>query len=62
MVAKVSARVLQKFVRGEAGQDLIEYALLVSLIAITAIGSLTGIGTTIVTVFWDVIAAGIPRV
>jgi Flp pilus assembly pilin Flp len=62
MAAKISARVLHKFLRGEAGQDLIEYALLVGLITITAVASVTQIGTTISTVFWDVIAAAIPRV
>jgi Flp pilus assembly pilin Flp len=62
MAAKVSARVLLNFFRAEAGQDLIEYALLVGLIAVTAVASLTEVGTTIVTVFWDVIAASIPRV
>jgi Flp pilus assembly pilin Flp len=61
MAAQISARVL-KFLRDEPGQDLIEYALLVGLITITAVASLTEVGTTIVTVFWDVIAAAIPRV
>ena len=62
MMAKVSARVLQKFLRGQAGQDLIECALLVGLIAVIAVASLTAIGTATVTEFWDVIAVAIPHV
>jgi len=41
----------------EDGQDLLEYALLVSLIALVAVGAVTTVGNTIKTVFWDVIAA-----
>ena len=41
----------------EDGQDLLEYALLVSLIALVAMGAVTTVGSTIKTVFWDVIAA-----
>jgi len=44
----------------ESGQDLIEYALLVSLVALVAITAVTNVGTTIKGVFWDVIAASIP--
>ena len=42
------------------GQDLIEYALLASLIAVVAVGAVTQVGQTINTVFWSVIAASIP--
>jgi Flp pilus assembly pilin Flp len=41
----------------EDGQDLLEYALLVSLIALVAMSAVTTVGSTIKTVFWDVIAA-----
>jgi pilus assembly protein Flp/PilA len=41
----------------EDGQDLLEYALLVALIALVAVGAVTTVGTTIKTVFWDVISA-----
>jgi Flp pilus assembly pilin Flp len=44
-------------VTNEAGQDLLEYALLVSLIVIAAIGAVDALGSTIKTVFWDGIAA-----
>jgi Flp pilus assembly pilin Flp len=41
----------------EAGQDLLEYALLVALIALVAVGAVTQVGNTINTVFWGAIAA-----
>ena len=40
---------------GEDGQDLIEYGLLVSLIAILAIAVVTTIGATVNTMFWQTI-------
>ena len=43
--------------RNDEGQDLLEYGLLMSLIAITAMGAVTQIGQTILTVFWEAIAA-----
>jgi pilus assembly protein Flp/PilA len=42
--------------RDDRGQDLLEYALLVVLIAVVALGAVTTVGTTINTVFWQVIA------
>lgn len=48
---------LQRLVAGNTGQDLLEYALLVALIALVAVGSVTSVGVTIKTVFWDAIAA-----
>jgi len=47
---------LRRSSREESGQDLLEYALLVSLIVIAAIGAVDTVGGTIKTVFWDVIA------
>jgi Flp pilus assembly pilin Flp len=40
----------------ESGQDLLEYALLVALIVLVAIGAVAQVGTTINTVFWTYIA------
>jgi Flp pilus assembly pilin Flp len=40
----------------ESGQDLIEYALLVALVVLVAIGAVTAVGTTINTVFWSYIS------
>jgi Flp pilus assembly pilin Flp len=42
--------------REEKGQDLLEYALLCSLIALVALGAVQSVGTTINTVFWQAIA------
>jgi len=39
----------------ESGQDLLEYALLVALIALVAVGAVTSVGTTINSVFWTYI-------
>jgi Flp pilus assembly pilin Flp len=41
----------------EEGQDLLEYGLLAALIAVIAIGAVTALGQTIVTVFWQTIQA-----
>ena len=46
-----------RFRRNEDGQDLLEYGLLVSLIALVALGAVTALGTTITNVFWNAIAA-----
>jgi Flp pilus assembly pilin Flp len=43
-------------IRDEHGQDLLEYGLLMALIAVVAIAGVRTIGTTINSVFWDVIA------
>jgi pilus assembly protein Flp/PilA len=42
--------------RHESGQDLLEYALLVGLIALVAVGAITTVGTTIQGVFWTYIS------
>ena len=46
----------QKALDDESGQDLIEYALLVALVVLVAIGAVTAVGTTINTVFWSYIS------
>jgi pilus assembly protein Flp/PilA len=43
-------------VQSEDGQDLLEYGLLVALIALVAIGAVATLGNTITAVFWDLIA------
>jgi pilus assembly protein Flp/PilA len=45
--------------RQEDGQDLLEYALLVALIALVAVGAVTAAGTKVGVVF-NAIAAAIP--
>lgn len=42
--------------RSEDGQDLLEYGLLMALIAIFAIGAVSMLGNTIQNVFWSAIA------
>jgi len=42
--------------RSDDGQDLLEYGLLMALIAILAIGAVAALGDTINTVFWQAIA------
>ncbi len=46
-----------RFRRSEDGQDLLEYGLLMALIAIFAFGAVAMVGTTISGVFWTAIAA-----
>ena len=47
---------LKSRIRRDAGQDLLEYALLVALIALGAIGAVQTVGQTVSGVFWDAIA------
>ena len=50
------ARMRTLWVRDE-GQDLLEYALLVALIALVAVGAITLAGTKVNTIFADIAAA-----
>ena len=47
---------LRGLVRNEEGQDLLEYALLVALIVLVAVGAVSAVGSAIYTVFWQSIA------
>lgn len=51
---------LQKFVRGDEGQDLLEYALLVSLIALVAVLAITATGKNVDAIFTNIAAALAP--
>ncbi len=42
---------LRMLAKGESGQDLLEYALLVALIALVAVGAVTFAGNQVQTVF-----------
>ncbi len=44
---------ISRLVRRDDGQDLIEYGLLVALIALVCLAGVTTIGSTIQTVFWS---------
>jgi len=50
---------LRSFVRDEEGQDLLEYALLIALIALVCVGAVALAGTTVKAVFNN-IAGQIP--
>lgn len=47
---------LQNLLKGEEGQDLIEYALIIVVIVLVAAAGLTGIGDEIATIFEDILA------
>jgi Flp pilus assembly pilin Flp len=51
---------LRRLRHDDSAQDLIEYALLVGLVALVAATAVTQVGTTINGVFWTVIEASIP--
>ena len=46
---------LRNLLRNDSGQDLLEYALLVALIALVAVGAITATGTNVSNIF-DAIA------
>jgi len=46
-----------RLLEDETGQDLLEYGLLIALIALVAISAVTSVGVTIRDVFWNAIAA-----
>jgi Flp pilus assembly pilin Flp len=48
---------VRRLKRADSGQDLLEYALLVSLLVLAALGAVGTLGSTLKTVFWDVIAS-----
>ena len=48
---------LRSLVRRDEGQDLLEYALLVALIALVAVGAITLAGTNVKTIFDKIAAA-----
>lgn len=48
---------LQSIVRRDEGQDLLEYALLVALIALVAVGAITLAGTNVNSIFGRIAAA-----
>ncbi len=46
-----------RFRLSDDGQDLLEYGLLVALIALVALGAVSTLGQTIYTIFWQSIAS-----
>ena len=55
MFKRITNRLWCRFGGPDNGQDLLEYALLAALIALVAFSAIAGVGTTLKTVFWDVI-------
>jgi Flp pilus assembly pilin Flp len=49
-------KALRRWIRTASGQDLLEYAFLMALIAVAAIAGVKTLGDTVNTVFWQVIA------
>ena len=50
---------IQRLLRRESGQDLLEYGLLAALIAVVAVVSVGSVGNAIYTVFWSQIGQAI---
>ena len=48
---------LRSLARNDEGQDLLEYALLVALIALVAVGAITLAGQNVNAIFQDIAAA-----
>ena len=48
---------LRSLVRHDEGQDLLEYALLVALIALVAVGAITLAGTNVSNIFGQIAGA-----
>ncbi len=48
---------VQLFARRDEGQDLLEYSLLVALIALVAIGAVTAAGGSVTGIFDNIVAA-----
>jgi Flp pilus assembly pilin Flp len=49
---------IARLLASDDGQDLLEYGLLATLIAVFVMTAVTTLGNTINTVFWEVIAGG----
>jgi Flp pilus assembly pilin Flp len=49
--------IVGRLVQHDGGQDLLEYGVLMMLIAIVAMAAVKTLGTTIDTLFWQTIAA-----
>ncbi len=54
------AEVAKRLVKEEAGQGLVEYAMIISLIVIVVIVALPGLGNALASMYNDIAAAFIP--
>lgn len=55
MKSRPAREALRRIVLQDSGQDLLEYGLLMALIAVTAITGVKAVGGIINNVFWEVI-------
>ena len=53
------ARQVIRLVAGEDAQDLIEYALLVGLIALVAVLAVASVGSAVNNVLWQTVSSGL---
>jgi len=60
MRVELASEVRRRLCRDDAAQDLLEYALLVGLIALVAASAVNIVGNSIKTIFWGYIANAIP--
>ena len=56
---RVLDRLIRCVVRDEHGQDMVEYALIMALVSVIAVGAVTLAGTSILGL-WDTISSSIP--
>ena len=56
MLLNMTTRLVNSFRRDEDGQDLLEYALLVALIAVVAVAGVTLAGKEVDAIFNDIVA------
>jgi Flp pilus assembly pilin Flp len=54
---QIALTVIRRFRKRDEGQDLLEYGVLVALIAIVALGAVQAVGNTVLNVFWSALAA-----
>jgi Flp pilus assembly pilin Flp len=54
---QLAVALIRRLQRTDDGQDLLEYGMLMSLIAIVAMGAISALGNAILSVFWSAIAA-----
>jgi len=54
---QLTLSLINRFRSDDEGQDLLEYGLLVALIAVFALGAVAALGQSILSVFWSAIAA-----
>ena len=50
---KQMVALIRRLIRSEEGQDLIEYGLLVALIAFVAVAGVTAAGKAVFNIFWQ---------